>query len=164
MYVELKPARVRFAKGMPLPSVRLWMRMPLLFPPRATPSPPPLPGGKSAVDGTILPANHALCLGNPQNAGWHRGQGALCLPTLQSAMRRALRRPLRPGRNITPATAGHQDVEQRIQYLPKRRMGHPAAAFLRRQGQDVLEQAPFSITQSFKSSCHTALLKPCRAV
>jgi hypothetical protein len=86
--------------------------------------------------------NHPSFFGNPKNAGLHRGQGAIGLPALQPAMRRALRRPWQPAWDITPATAGNQNVEQGIQDLPKRYMGHPAAAFLRHRGKDILEQAP----------------------
>src|SRR5207244_3559869 len=103
---------VRFAKGMPRPSVRLGRSIPLPFPPRATPSPPPFPGGKSAVYGAVVPLNQATVLGNPENPGLHRGQRALHMPALQPAMRRALRRPLWPTWDLAPATAGHQNVEQ----------------------------------------------------
>src|SRR5215216_6053752 len=70
---------VRLARGMPRPSVRLWIRIPLPLPPWATPSPPPLPGGKSAIDGAILPMNHPPFLGNPQNPSLHRGERAIRL-------------------------------------------------------------------------------------
>src|ERR1041384_3683276 len=94
---------VRLARGMPPPSVRLWMRIPLPFPPRATPSPPPFPGGKSAIDGAILPMNHPTFLSNPQHPRLHRSQGAIRLPPLQPAMRGALRPPLGAVRDSTPA-------------------------------------------------------------
>jgi hypothetical protein len=149
---------VRLARGMPRPSVRLWMRLPLPFPPWATPAPPPFPGGKSAIHGAILPMNHPTFLGNPQNPGWHRGQRAIGLPALQPALRRALRRLVRPTRDIAPATAGDQHVEQGIQDFAERDMGHSPAALRRCRGKEVLEQAPFSITDAFKSSCHTTLL------
>ena len=87
------------------------MRMPLPFPPWATPSPPPFPGGKSAINGAILPMNHPPFLGNPQDPGLHRGQRAVRLPPLEPAMRGAFRRPLWPPGDITPATAGDQNVE-----------------------------------------------------
>src|SRR5512133_725520 len=132
----------RFAKGMPRPSVRLWMRIPLPFLPCATPSPPPLPGGKSAIDGAILPLNHATFLGNPENPCLHRSERAIRLPPLQPAMRGALRRPLRPTRDITPPTAGNQDIQQSIHYFPKRRMWHPTTALWRCRGKDILEQTP----------------------
>src|SRR5262249_12333867 len=124
-------------------SVRLWIRIPLPLPPRATPSPPPFPGGKSAVDGAILPPNHPLFLGHTQNARLHRGQRAIRLPALQPPMRGALRAPLRPTGDVTPATTGNQNIQQRIQYLPKRRMRHPPTALERCWGKDILEQAPF---------------------
>jgi len=63
----------RCAKGIPVPSVRLWIRIPLPFPPYATPSPPPLSGGKSAINGAILPMNHSPFLSNPEDPGLHRG-------------------------------------------------------------------------------------------
>src|ERR1041385_7278009 len=155
---------VRFAKGMPRPSVRLWMRIPLPFPPWATPSPPPFPGGKSAINGAILPTNHPTFLSNPQNPRLHRGQGAIRLPPLQPAMRGALRPPLGAVRDITPAATRDQDVQQSVQNLPKRRMGHPAPALRRCRGKDILEQAPFQITHTCKASCHTALLRSDRTV
>ena len=53
---------------------------------------------------------------------------------------------------------GDQHVEQGMQDLPKRDMRHPTAALRWCRGNNVCEQAPFSITYAFKSSCHTALL------
>ena len=91
------------------------MSFPLPFPPCATPSPPPFPGGKSAIDGAILPINHSTFLGDPQNPRLHRGQRAIGLPPLQPAMRRTLRRPLRPTQDIAPAAAGDQNLKQGIQ-------------------------------------------------
>src|SRR5215831_11976090 len=115
---------VRFAKGMPPPSVRLGIRMPLPFPPRATPSPPPLPGGKSAIHGAILPTNHPAFFGHAQNPRLHRGERAIALPAPQPAMGGTLRSPLRPLGDITPPAPGNQDIQQRIQYIPK--MAHAA--------------------------------------
>src|SRR5919108_1545271 len=155
---------VRFAKGMPLPSVRLWISMPLPFPPRAMPSPPPLPGGKSAIDGAILPTNHASFLGYPQNACLHCRQCAIRLPAPQPAMRGTLRRPLQPPGDITPPAAGNQNIQQRIQHFPKRCMRHPTTALGRCRGKDILEQAPLQLTHAFKSPCHTALLRLDRTV
>ena len=143
---------------MPPPSVRLWIRIPLPLPPWATPSPPPLPGGKSAIDGAILPTNHAFFLGYPQNACLHCRQGAIRLPAPQPAMRGTLRRPLRPLGDITPPAAGNQDIQQGIPNVPKRSLRHPTTALWRCRGKDILEQAPLSITQTFKSPCHTALV------
>src|SRR5262249_28954430 len=77
---------------------------PLAFPPRAMPSPPPLPGGKRAIHGTILPANHPTFFSNTENPRLHGGQGPRRLPPLQPAMRRTLGSPLRPTRDIAPAT------------------------------------------------------------
>src|SRR5215470_686680 len=150
---------VRLARGMPPPSVRLWIRIPLPFPPRAPPSPPPFPGGKSAIHGAILPTNHASL--HPR---LHHGQGAIRLPPLQPAMRGALRPPLGAVRDITPAATRNQDVQQSVQNLPKRRMGHPSPALRRCRGKDILEQAPLQITHTFKASCHTALLRSDRTV
>src|SRR5678816_293700 len=156
---------VRFANGMPFPSVRLWMSIPLPFPPWATPSPPPFPGGKSAIDGAIVPTNHPTFFGHAQNPCLHGGQGAIRLPALQPSMRRALRRPLWPTRDVTPATARDQHVQQGIQYSAKRGMGHPTSALRRCGGKHVLKQAPLQITYAFKASCHTALLlRPDRTV
>src|SRR5918912_2744734 len=137
---------VWFAKGIPLPSVRLWMRIPLPFPPRATPSPPPFPGGKSAIDGAILPPNHPFFLGHTQKARLHGRQRAIRLPALQPAMRRTLGGPLGATRDITPPAPGNQDIQQRVQYLPKRRMRHATTALGWYRGKNIREQAPFSIT------------------
>src|SRR5215471_13137672 len=117
---------VRLARGMPPPSVRLWISIPLPFPPRATPSPPPLPGGKSAIHGAILPTNHPLFLCHTQNARLHGRQRAIRLPALQPAMRRTLRGPLEATRDITPPAPGNQDIQQRVQSLGVR---FPEACF-----------------------------------
>src|SRR5919206_2510696 len=155
---------VRFAKGMPPPSVRLWIRIPLPLPPWATPSPPPFPGGKRAINGAILPPNHAPFLCNPQNPCLHGSQGAIGLPALQPPMRRTLRRPLWPTRDITPPAPRNQDIQQGIQDLPKRRMWHSTTTFGRCRRKDIFEQTPLSITHAFKASCHTALLHSDRTV
>jgi hypothetical protein len=81
---------VRCAKGIPSPAVRQWMRTPLPLPPRATPSPPPFPGGKCAINGAILPVHHPACLGQPQHARLHRRHRAVRLPALQPSMGRTL--------------------------------------------------------------------------
>jgi hypothetical protein len=44
--------------------------------------------GKRAVDGPVLPLKHAVFLGQPENPGSPRSQGAIGLPTLQPPMRR----------------------------------------------------------------------------
>src|SRR5919199_5510495 len=130
---------VRLARGMPPPSVRLGIRSPLPLPPRATPSPPPLPGGKRAIHGAILPAHHASFLCNPQNAGLHGGQRAIRVPPWQPPMRRALRRPLRPARDSTPAAPCKQNVKQGIEDCPKRHMGHPTPPLRRSRGKHILK-------------------------
>src|SRR5919197_5229402 len=155
---------VRLARGMPRPSVRRWLRIPLPLPPWATPSPPPLPGGKRAIDGAILPMHHPPFLGKPQNPGLHRGARASRLPALEPAMRGALRRPLWATGDITPPPAGNQDIKQRIQDFPKRCMRHPTTALGWCRGKDIREQTPLSITHAIKSSCHTALLHSDRTV
>jgi len=83
-----------------------------------------------------------LFFGHAQNPRLHSGQRAIRLPAPQPTMRGTLRGPLRSMGDITPPAAGHQDIQQRIQYLPKRRMWHPTATLLRGGGQDILEQAP----------------------
>src|SRR5918912_490461 len=128
---------VRVARGMPHPSVRLWIKIPLPLPPWATPSPPPLPGGKRAIDGAILPPNQALFFGDAQHPRLHGGQRAIRLPAPQPTMRGTLRGPLRSMGDITPPAAGNQDIQQRIQYFPKRCMGHPPAPLLRGGGKDI---------------------------
>jgi hypothetical protein len=40
-------------------------RIPFPLPPRATPSPPHLPGGKGSVHGPVLPLNRPVFLGDP---------------------------------------------------------------------------------------------------
>jgi len=62
---------------------------PYAFPPCATPSPPPLPGGKSAVHGAQLPVNPATFFVNTQNPGWHRSPDSIGLPALPPALRSA---------------------------------------------------------------------------
>src|SRR5919108_6385581 len=98
--------------------------MPLPFRPYATPSPPPLPGGKGAIHGTVLPLNPPAFLGQSQQASLHGRQRPVGLPALQPPMCSTLGRPLGAAGEITPAAAGDQDVEQRVDDLTKGRMRH----------------------------------------
>jgi hypothetical protein len=70
---------VQAANGMPPASVRRWSRIPWPFLPWATPSPPPLPGGKGAVDGPVLPLNHPVFFGKAEDAGLHGREGTIHL-------------------------------------------------------------------------------------
>src|SRR6516164_4092482 len=155
---------VRLARGMPPPSVSRWSSIPVPFPPRAPPAPPPFPGGNSAIHGAILPTHHAALCCATEPPRRHRGHGAIRLPPLHPAMRGALRPPWGAGRDITPAATCQQDVQQSVQNLPKRRLGPPSPALRRCRGQDILAQAPLHITHTCQSSCHTALLCSDRTV
>jgi hypothetical protein len=131
----------------------------LTLPPRVTPSPPPLPGGKGAVHGPVLPVNHPVFLGDPQDAGLHGHERAVDLPSLQPPMRRTFGRPWGPTGEIAPAAAGDQHVEQGIHDLAKGRMGHPPAPPRWRRGKNVRKQLPFHVTQPVEASSHSALLQ-----
>ncbi len=65
-----------------------------------------------------------MFLGEPEQARWHRGQGAVALPALEPPMGGALGGPWGPAGEITPAAAGEQDLEAAIEDLPKGRMRH----------------------------------------
>jgi hypothetical protein len=101
----------------------------LPFPPRATPSPPPFPGGKSAIHGAILPTNQASLFCYTENLRLHRGQGAIRLPPLQPAMRGALRPPLGAVRDITPAATRNQDVHKVFRIFRNGAWGIPRLRF-----------------------------------
>jgi hypothetical protein len=106
------------------------MRRPWPCRPKALPSPTPMPGGTRAVHGPVLPVNHPVFLGNPEDPGLHRGQGAIGLPALQPPRRRALGGPLGATGKITPAVAGDQDLEQDIDHLAKGATRHATSAYL----------------------------------
>src|SRR4030095_4464668 len=141
-----------------------WMRMPFPFPPRATPSPPPLPEGKRAVDGAVLPIDHTPFLGKSQNTGLHGGESPIPVPAAQPAMRGTLRRPLRALGCITPAAASDQDIQQGVHHLAKWHMGHPTPACWGLRGKKVYKELPFQVAQSLESSCHSTLLYSWRAL
>src|ERR687885_1075866 len=79
-------------------------------------------------------------------------------------MRGTLRGPLWPPGDITPPAASNQDIQQGVQYLPKRCMRHPTTALGWCRGKDILEQTPLQITHAFKASWHTVLLHSDRTV
>src|ERR671914_440023 len=135
---------VQVDTGMPAASVRLWMRIPLPLPPHATPSPPPFPGGKRAIDRPVLPLNHAPLLCDAQQPRLHRGQGPVVLPPLQPPMCGALRGPWRTAWDIAPAAAGDEDIQQRIDHLAKWGRWHPSPTLDRRR-KDIRKKLPFQI-------------------
>jgi hypothetical protein len=137
---------VRFAQGIPLPSVRRWRSIPWPCPPWAPPAPPPFPGGNSASHGARLPTNHPTLCSNTEHPRVHGGQGPIGLPPLPPAMRRTLGGPLRPARRIAPATTRNQDGEQGMEDLPKRHMRHPTPTLRRCWRKNVRKQAPLQIT------------------
>lgn len=55
-------AVVELERGIPLPSVSVWIRIPLPFPPYATSSPPPFPGGKRAVYSPKIPVYQSFLI------------------------------------------------------------------------------------------------------
>jgi hypothetical protein len=71
-----------------------------------------------------VPLDHPPFLSQPQQAGLHRGEGAIRLPALQPPVRSALGGPLRAAGEITPPAAGDQDVEQGVDDLAKGGMWH----------------------------------------
>ena len=148
----------RCDKGMPSPSVRLWLRIPLPFPLRATPSLPPVPGGKSAVDGSRLPVPHPAFFCHAQHPRVHRRERPRGLPAPQPAGCCALRRPWGTAWDIAPATPWNEDRQHGLEDLANRALWHPTPACCRLRRHNVLPQAPRSITQSCKSSCQTVLL------
>jgi hypothetical protein len=89
----------------------------LAFPVYAMPSPPPLPRGKRAIHGPVLPLNHPMFFGNPEDADLHGGERTVHLPALQPAMRGALGGLLESTGEITPAAAGDQDVQEGLDHL-----------------------------------------------
>src|SRR5688572_28652974 len=128
------------------------------------PSPPPVPGGKRAVDSPVLPTNHPVFLGDAEDAGLHGHERAIGLPALQPSMRRTFGCPLRPPGEIAPATAGDQHVEQGVDNLAKRRMGHPTAPPWRCRRENVRKQLPFYVTQPVEAPGHSVLLRRKRAL
>jgi hypothetical protein len=102
----------------------------LTLPPRATPSPPPVPGRQGGVHGPVRPLNHPVFLGDSQEAGLHGYERAVNLPSPQPPMQRTLGRPLRPTGEIAPAAAGDQHAGQGVNDLAKGRFRDGFAATL----------------------------------
>jgi len=86
-----------------------------------------LPGGKRTIDGAVLPLNHPVCLGDPEDPSLHGHERAISLPPLQPPMGRTLGCPLAATWAIALATAGEQHLEQGIDDLAKGGTGHPPA-------------------------------------
>jgi hypothetical protein len=148
----LVPVRQRgpLRSGHAVPSGAAVAQAPCALPP----SPPPCPGGQSAIHGARVPTPHAACVGQAQPPRWPGGARASHLPALHPALRGTLRPPGRPARDITPAATSQQAIEPRLQELPQRRLRHPTPALGRCRGTDSLAQAPLSSTHAFKSACH----------
>ena len=146
------------ANGIPAASVRRWMSIPFPVPPRATPSPPPVPGGTGAVHGPVLPLNHPVRFGKPEDPGWPLGQRAIGLPALPPPVGGALGRPWGAAREITPAAAGDQHVQQGLDHLAKGGMRHAAPTLRWCSGPHVRNEVPCSVAQTFESSGHSAFL------
>jgi hypothetical protein len=138
------------ARGMPAASVRRWMRPHWPLPPRATPAPPPVPGGTGAVDGPIWPLNHPVSFSHPEHPGWPQGERAIGLPALSPALRGTFGHPLSPTRQIAPTTARHQHVQQSIHHVAERGMRHASPACGRFRGKTSAKR------------CHSKSLKPSR--
>jgi hypothetical protein len=129
--------------------------MPLPFLPWAMPSPPPLPGGTRAVDSPVLPLNHPLCFGKAEDAGLQGGERAIDLPALQPSMCRTFRGPLDPLREIAPAAARDQHVEQGIHDLTNRVCGMPRPRWTDSGGKMSAKRCP---SQSLKPSNLPAII------
>ena len=148
---------VRMANGMPAASVRVGMRGPLPCRRRVTPSPPPMPGGKGRVNSAVVPVEHRPFLSQPQQAGLHRGEGALRLPALQPPMGGALGGPLRAAGEITPPAAGDEDIEQGVDDLAKGGMWHAATALHQLRRTQIGKQLPRSTASPVECASHGAL-------
>jgi hypothetical protein len=129
---------VRVDNGIPGASVRLWIKIPLPCLPGATASPPPLPGGKRAVDRLIPPSEAPPVLGETQQAGFYAGQGGSVRSTLQPPRRGAFRGLWRSARGIAPAAARDQHVEPGVHDLAKRGMRQAPPALGRLRGERCL--------------------------
>jgi hypothetical protein len=132
---------------------------PLALPPRATPSPPPLPGGKRAINSPVPPANHATFLSHAEDPGLHPREGPIRLPALQPPVRRALRGPLGTAGDIAPAAAGDENVQQGIHHRAKGHMRHATPARCGLRGKQVQKELPFQVAQPFEASGHSSLLQ-----
>jgi hypothetical protein len=149
--------------GMPAPFVRLWMKRSLPFRPQATPSPPPLPGGKRAIHGTVWPLHHPTFFGQPQQAGGHRCPGPTGLPALPPPLRRTFGRPWSPAREITPAAASDQDIASGIDDLATGGMGHTPPPLRRFRRTNIRNELPLQVASPLEGSHHRALLSRFRA-
>ncbi len=142
------------AKGMPCALVWQWMRTPLPLYPYATSSPPPLPGGKRAIDGSILPVDDPVLLGESQQPGLQTLQGAIFRPLQQGTVSGAARGPLFPLGHIAPTASRDQHVQGRVQHKTRRRRLPPSRTLLWGRRKQILEQLLLQLAQPFKSTRH----------
>jgi hypothetical protein len=155
---------VRLARGLPAASVRRWRRLPWPVPPRATPSPPPVPGGKRAVDRAVLPLNHPVFLGQPAEPRLPGHERALGVPPLQPPRGRTFGRPLGATWEIAPAAAGDESVEQGVDDRANGSLGHTPAPSRWWRRKNVRKPLPFQGTQPVEASGPRTLLPRKRAL
>jgi hypothetical protein len=153
----------RVDHGMPAPSVRWCMRRPGPFRPSAPPAPPPVPGGTGASDGAVRPRHHPACLGEPEEARWHRGERAIGLSALPPPLGGTLGGPLGATRKITPAAAGHEAQAPRVDDLTKGGMWQATTPLRRLWRKQRSQELPLQVASPREGSSHGALLKPLRA-
>ena len=142
------------ANGIPLASTREWMSTPLPLNPYSTPSPPPLPGGKGAVDTRRAPVNHAFEFGHDENSLLKALPGAVVLPGGEPAMRGRTWSKRRLTRQIAPTGAGVEDVEDRIDDTPWRGRRLPSFSPDRLLRKIWSHHFPLLIAHTFKSTRH----------
>jgi hypothetical protein len=94
----------------------------------------------------------------PEDSGLHGCERAIDLPALEPPMRGTFRCPLWPAREIAPAAACDQYVQQRIHDLAKGGMRHPPPAWHYLWGKDVGKELPFQVAQALESASHNPLL------
>lgn len=144
---------VKADKGIPSAATKLWMSTPLPLKPPATSSPPPLPGGKRAIDGSVLPLDQPVFLGDAKDTGLESVEGSIALPALEPSMSSALGGPLRTARQIAPSAAGDEDVEQTVDDLASGGLGIASSSLFRLRKQ-VGKKLPLKVAEPIESSSH----------
>src|SRR5919206_4630609 len=113
---------------------------------------------------TATESSRVLQQSRGSGLAWPRGYHLPASAGAIDAWSGAFRRPWWPAREIAPAAARDQHVQQRIHNPAKRGMRHPPPASYRLWGKDVCKELPFQVAQALESACHNPLLHDFKGV
>jgi hypothetical protein len=142
------------ANGMPPASVRLWIRIPFPFRPWETPSPPPLSGGKGAINGPVLPLNHPVFSVKAEDLACIAARvPSTCKPWSHrcAALLEAHWGPRGISHQRQPVISTYSNV---FTTLPTRGCGMPRRYWVGSGGKMSAKRCHSNVAQTLESACH----------